>query len=366
MSDEERLYWVAVSQSPGIGSVRFLHLVQTLLKHNVSFKKLWTMSPQQMETLIPWESIREAFLAHRQTFSLEKTLEKIHKNNVQVVTFHDEEYPSLLQHIPDKPPILFIRGSLSRINQSPYAIVGTRKITSYGNFVTKKIVTELVANECSIISGFMYGVDAVAHQTAVMAKGYTVGVLGFGFDHMYPESHRSLANEIIESGGALITEYFFDKTPHPGNFPARNRIVAGLSLGVVVTEAATKSGSKITAQLALEYGRDVFAVPGAITSQYSDGTKDLINDGAKLVTSASDILQQSNPTKTPNFLTEILQQCTDETERKIVSLLVAQQFDVDELSAELAIEVSLLSSKLSLLELQGIVIQEQGKYTVRF
>lgn len=204
----------------------------------------------------------------------------------------DPRYPRLLKEIPDPPETLYIEGKLNFNARPAIAVVGTRKITPYGREMARRFTQELVRKGFLIVSGFMYGVDAVAHRTALELSGPTVGVLGFGFDYMYPKEHRSLAREMIERGNALITEYPPSVSPRPFNFPARNRIVSGMCLGVLVIEAAPKSGSKITAACAANQGREVFAVPGPVGSVYSEGTKELINLGAKLVTSVDDILAE--------------------------------------------------------------------------
>lgn len=172
------------------------------------------------------------------------------------------------------------------------AVVGTRHVTDYGRKVTYSLARDLATAGFTIVSGFMYGVDAIAHGAAIDAGGKTIGVLGFGFDYMYPKSHASLAKRMLETGNTLVTEFEPEVPAMPQNFPRRNRIVSGLCLGVVVTEAAKNSGSMITARLAVEQGREVFAVPGPIDSLYSEGTKELINLGAKLVTNVSDIVDE--------------------------------------------------------------------------
>lgn len=202
------------------------------------------------------------------------------------------DLPPLLKEIPDPPTVLYVRGTIPDWERLCIAVVGTRQITEYGTKVTASITRQLIEKGCIIISGFMYGVDAVAHETALAHDGTTVGVLGFGFDFMYPETHRALASAMIESGNCLITEFAPWQSPTRWTFPRRNRIVSGLSQAIVVTEAARKSGTKITVTFALEQGRDVFAVPGPIDSPFSDGTKELINSGATLVTSGDDILEE--------------------------------------------------------------------------
>lgn len=211
---------------------------------------------------------------------------------ITTIKTNDERYPHLLSQIDDPPTILYVKGNLE-LNAGPaIAVVGTRRITPYGLEATKFFTRGLVKMGFTIVSGFMYGVDAQAHISALEVGGRTIGVLGFGFDYMYPASHRSLAARMLSEGQTLISEYPPQTKPHPKNFPARNRIVSGMSLGVLVIEAAPKSGSKITARLAAEQGREVFAVPGPFSSVYSEGTKELVNLGAKLVTCVDDIMDE--------------------------------------------------------------------------
>ncbi len=201
--------------------------------------------------------------------------------------------PQLLSQIPDPPTHLSIRGSWPDESLPRIAVVGTRHITPYGRMVTQRFTRELVQAGFVIVSGFMYGVDAVAHQTAIDSGGQTIAVLGYGLDApFFPSSHAPLAQAIISHGGCLVSEYAAKQRAIPENFPRRNRIVSGLSLGVLVTEAGVKSGSLITARLAVEQGREVFAVPGPIDSPYSEGTKELVNLGAKLVSTIRDIVDE--------------------------------------------------------------------------
>lgn len=201
-------------------------------------------------------------------------------------------YPYLLTQIDDPPKELYIQGELPDDKLPKLAIVGTRQITPYGVKVTKYFTKALVEKGFVIVSGFMYGVDRVAHETAMACGGKTIGVLGFGFDYMYPQNQKNLAAAMIASGNCLVTEYPPNTPPKPANFPKRNRIVSGMCLGILVTEAKPKSGSKITARLASEQGREVFAVPANIGSPFGEGTKELVNLGAKLVTRVEDILEE--------------------------------------------------------------------------
>lgn len=281
MTDEKR-YWVAFSVFPGIGPVRFGHLLNTFGTAKAA-----------------WEApLSDKFIHFRKTFDIDEYLEKLNTLHVSVLTLSDPKYPKLLKEISDPPFLLYIRGKNTgepiNLDQT-IAVVGTRNITPYGQEVTRRLVTELVAHGFTIVSGMAYGVDAVAHQAAIDAGGKTIAVLGCGIDIIAPAGNAKLYRKIGEEGfGAIVSEMPLSLRPDKGLFIARNRIISGLSLGVVVTEGAGESGALITARNAGEQGREVFAVPGPITSRYSAGPAQLIKKGAKLVESVEDILDEIN------------------------------------------------------------------------
>lgn len=367
MITDEQLIWLAIVQSPGIGAKRFWQLYEVLQNLSLSFTEFWNLSEPQVKEIGVQSRILTQFIQHRQTYNFSKVKNRLEAGGVRLVISNDPLYPDLLCHVPDRPPVLFVQGELHTQLHNTIAVVGTRRVTSYGRSVTQSLVKDLTTNHWSIISGFMYGVDAVAHKTAIEEGGYTIGVMGFGHEHTYPQSHHQLRRQILEAEGALISEYFPDVPPIPGQFPARNRIVAGMSRGVLVTEAAAESGSKITAQYAVEYGRDVFAVPGMITSPFSEGTKDLINSGAKLVTSAKDILDeyQVEEHKT-KYATQQPVQCNNTQEQKIVEILAVESMDSDGLAKELNIATPELLVTLTELEIRGIIKQKLGQYSLHF
>jgi len=281
MTDEKR-YWVAFSVFPGIGPVRF----RLLLEHFGSAKKAWEAP------------LSDKFIHFRKTFDIDEYLEKLEHLHVSVLTLNDPKYPKLLKEISDPPFLLYIRGKNTgepiNLDQT-IAVVGTRNITRYGEEVTRKIVKGLVANGFTIVSGMAYGVDAIAHQTAIDSGGKTIAVLGCGIDIIAPEGNARLYRAIGEEGhGAIVSEMPLGLRPDKGMFVARNRIISGLSLGVVVTEGAGDSGALITARNAGEQGREVFAVPGPITSTYSRAPAQLIKKGATLVETVEDILDEIN------------------------------------------------------------------------
>lgn len=213
------------------------------------------------------------------------------KNDISFICFLDPEFPQMLAEIPDPPLMLFYRGDLSCLQKPMLGIVGSRKPTPYGKAACAHLTAQLSEAGFVIVSGAAYGIDAEAHRSALRCKNGTVGVLGCGLDHIYPLAHRSLYQDIAKAG-LLLSEYPPDTSPHPGLFPERNRIISGLSLGVLLIEAAERSGSLITADCALEQGREIFAVPGPIFSPLSFGPHNLIKQGAKLVAGSDDILEE--------------------------------------------------------------------------
>jgi DNA processing protein len=358
MISDQQLVIVALSLCPGFGPKRLKQLFQSLELLQISDEEFWSEAEKYLPELRLGDQLQQQLLSHRQSIQLEKIRKQLEDRRVDVLTIFDPYYPALLKEIPDHPQVLYALGTIRSEWKLPIAVVGTRRITSYGRMVTKLIVKGLVASQAEIISGFMYGVDAMAHQTALDEGGYTVGVLGYGFDHLFPKTHQKLKQQLLDQGGLLLSEYWPEVPPINGHFPQRNRLIAGMSRGVVVTEATSKSGSKITAECAGEYGRDVFAVPGMITSPFSEGVKDLINNGAKLVTSAKDILEEYSSGAIELSAPSEVQT----TQQKILFCLSNQPLDAYDLAQELQLEASELFTSLSLLEIQGQIKQEMGKY----
>ncbi len=208
------------------------------------------------------------------------------------ITINDDNYPSKLKNIYDPPKKLYVLGDYKILNDFSIGIVGTRRCTRYGKNIAKSFSYNLAKCGINIISGMAIGIDTSAHIGTIMGKGKTIAILGSGFKHIYPKENMDLLNKIIETGGAIVTEYQEDEYPLPEHFPKRNRIISGLSDGIVVVEAGKRSGSLITVDFALDQGKEVFAVPGDINSKTSKGTNNLIQDGAKLVTNILDILEE--------------------------------------------------------------------------
>jgi DNA processing protein len=288
MSEKE--YWVAFNVCQGIGPVRF----KLLLEYFGSAQKAFEAPVEELIKIGLPKNLVSKFADFRKNFDPVSYFIRVEKMGIKILTSEDKYYPKLLKEIQDYPTVLYVKSkSLNDIFlKKAIAVVGTRTPTDYGRKATETIVKQLVTSGWVIVSGLARGIDRAAHQTAIKNNGLTIAVLGTGFDNIYPPENKSLAEKIVETGGAVISEFPLGAKIEPGNFPARNRIISGLSLGVVVTEAACDSGSLITASWAANQGREVFAVPGPVTSKFSAGTSELIKKGAKLVWDVNDILEE--------------------------------------------------------------------------
>jgi DNA processing protein len=290
MSNQSLKYWLALRRVDGIGNLGFKKLVDALGTPEAVFR-----APLNMLTAIPDVGKKSAsgIKSFNDWRTIEKEIELCEKQKVTIITCRDKSYPDLLLHIYDYPTILYVRGTLEHDDVN-IAVVGSRQASTYGKYSTEKLCRELAFYGVTVVSGMARGIDAAAHRGAIAGKGRTIAVLGCGLDIIYPSENEKLYNE-IPAHGAIITEFPFGTPPNAANFPARNRIISGLSLGVVVVEATDKSGSLITARIAGEQGREVFAVPGSIDSAGSKGTNKLIKEGAKLVETVQDILEEIAP-----------------------------------------------------------------------
>ena len=354
MSEEK--YWLGFNLVKGIGPAK----IQALLNYFDNLQAAWHASKEQLQKIgFDNRSIANLFTA-REELNLEKCLANVHNIGVSLLTWDSENYPSYLREVDGAPPVLYVHGSLEEIDRWAVAVVGTRRLTVYGRQVTQELVTGLVLNGVTIISGLARGVDAVAHKTALEHGGRTIAVLGSGPDCIYPPENRALARQIVNGHGAVITEYGLGVQPDAKNFPPRNRIISGLSLGVVVVEAGERSGASITAKFANEQGRDVFAVPGNINSPASKGTNRLIQQGAKLITSVDDVLEELNLAMVLEHSAVQLALPETPEEASLFEYLSAQPIHVDDLSRSTGLESSTVSSTLTLMELKGIVRQVGG------
>lgn len=293
----------------------------------------------------------------RRKIDPDAAMEKLNSQKINVLTYHDEMYPRRLKEIYDYPPILYVKGSLLPEDEWCLAVVGTRRATIYGKQVTQEMVTDLARSKITIVSGLAKGIDTIAHRAALEAGGRTIAVLACGLDIVYPAENYNLARDIVEKG-ALISEYPLGAKPHAENFPRRNRILSGLSMGVLVTEADEDSGAMITARDALEQDREVFAVPGSILSPASRGTNRIIQAGeAKLVHKYTDILEELNLTTVTRQIemSEILPET--ETEIVLIKQLSAEPVHIDELCLKSGLPAATVSSALAMMELKGMIKQ---------
>ncbi len=313
------------------------------------------------------ENLAEAIRTYRNQKWIDRQFSFMEKFGARVVTIWDAAYPTALRTIFDPPPVLFVKGDFLEQDTFAIGIVGTRKATHYGNQAARMLSADLAQRGITVVSGLARGIDTVAHQSALDAGGRTLAVLGCGLDTIYPPENRKLYEQ-IPNAGALISEYPFGIKPEPGNFPGRNRIISGLSLGVVVVEAGEQSGALLTATFAADQGREVFAVPGNINSTASRGPNLLIKNGAKIVTDVEDIINELrvlpqsidrrkklDKLPAPQLLPE---------EESVYAAISTEPIHIDALSETLRISTSELLGLLLQLELKGAVVQLPGKLFV--
>jgi len=357
---EERIYWVLLSQVSQIGPARFGRLID----HFGCAQAAWTASLLELAAAGLDRRSIESLATQRTKLDPEAEARKLERASIRPLILDDDTYPTALREITDPPPVLYVRGTITPADDWAIAVVGTRRASQYGRHVTDRIVAEIAQAGVTVVSGLALGIDTSAHRAALAAGGRTIGVLGSGLDRLYPPSNRSLADQIAESG-AVISEYPLGVPPDAQHFPRRNRIVSGLSRGVLVVEADHKSGAMITATQAAEQGRDVFAVPGSILSPLSVGPHQLLREGAKLVADASDILEELHLTAV------VEQQATreaipaDPTEATIMRLLSPEPTHVDDLTRAAGLPSATVTSTLTILELKGLARQLGAMQYVR-
>lgn len=357
----------ALSLIPGIGS----KTLRDLLTHFGSVEALWSADEKALlavKGLGP--KTVASIVANRNILSPETEWQKITNQGIDILACTDEKYPRLLKEIPDAPAILYTRGNYSWDNRPMIAIVGARKFTQYGEQATYRLATDLRRAGYVVVSGLAFGIDSIAHKAVLDAGGITLAVLGSGVDDVSisPRSHLTLAKAVMNAG-ALIAEYPPGTTATEGTFPARNRIMAGMCLGTLIIEAAEKSGTLITARLALDYNREVFAVPGSIFSPVSLGTNALIKAGAKIVTSVRDILEEFPlPEQSPETVANTLPQSPkslSESETLILKNLSHEPLHVDKIIKAVRLETSSAIATLSLLEIKGLAKNIGGMHYIR-
>lgn len=297
---------------------------------------------------------------------LDKELKSTQKLGLKIITFEDADYPENLKNIPGLPIVLYVKGDITKEDNLAIGIVGSREASFYGLSAAAKFACELAVEGCTVVSGMARGIDTSAHRGALKAGGRTIAVMGSGFKDIYPPENIELAEEISRSG-AVVSEFPLNEKPCRENFPRRNRIISGLSLGILVAEAARNSGALITADFALEQGREVFALPGKIDSNSSIGANELIKQGAKLVTGVQDILEEFNLFSAPAVKREEKAKfnLTNENENRIYELMTRQAIPLDELIEKAGLDVSQVSGILLSLQFRRLIRQLPGNQFVR-
>ena len=352
---DNTLYYLGFNLVNGIGPARLDRLVSAF----GSLQSAWHAPAADLMLAGLDGRTVEALLKVRRTRDLQMEYSRILAAGVRPISRDDPAYPALLRELVNGPPLLYVRGTLAESDRWALAVVGTRGATTYGRDATRKLVADLVAAGVTIVSGLALGIDATAHEAALKAGGRTLAVLGSGVDQIYPTANRRLG-EAITGQGALVSEYPLGTMPIPANFPARNRIISGLALGVLVVEAAARSGALITVQFALEQGRDVFAVPGSIFSAKSEGPHGLIRDGATIVTRAEDVLEALNMQNAVEQ--QAIAAAVPETPEEIalLRLVEAEPRHIDAISRDSTLAPPVVSATLAMLELKGLVKQVGG------
>ncbi len=343
-------YYLGFSHFLGIGPIK----LKELIKHFGTVKKAY------------YSDFSEKFSQFRQKFDFDKKLNDYKRRGISVICWEDKNYPKLLKLISDPPICLYLRGEFDFSKYKNYfAVVGTRNPTSYGCQVAKMFTCDLVDAGFVVVSGLAKGIDGIVHQTAVDISGKTVAVLGCGVDVIYPAENRCLYNQILKKGGLIISEFPPGRLVQKGFFIARNRIISGLSQGVMVVEGLKNSGSLITARYAADQGREVFASPAPITSKMSEAPNLLLKEGAKMVTGVEDIFEELNIKVMPREKENILEQLAD-AEKNIYELIVKIPRSADEISRTKKISIEKVLNLLSLLEIKGVVEKDKnGKYNVK-
>jgi DNA processing protein len=348
--------WVGLSLTPGVGGVLFRRLVVAFGSPEGALKA----SPHDLGRV---EGVGPSVIASLRRFDWKNTAEKeirsSEKIGARILTWDDEQYPPNLKQIYDPPPILYVLGKVTPEDRGAIAVVGSRYPTTYGKMAAERIALGLGKLGVTVVSGLARGVDSRAHQGALASGGRTIGVLGCGIDIIYPPENRDLFDR-VSAQGALISEFPLKTPPDSDHFPIRNRIISGISLGVVVVEATLRSGSLITARFALEQGREVYALPGNADSARSEGTNRLIKQGAKLVLQAEDIVEEILPHLRQSPRPAPPKPRLSEEEEKVLSVLEREATHIDPIASKAGLSSSKVAAALLSLEMAGHVKQLPG------
>lgn len=364
---EDKRYWIGLNMIPGVGRERFKRLIEEF----GSPKGVLEAGYREIAK-VPGIGfiVAQTITRERERIDLDRELDLIQSHKIKVITLADSSYPVNLAAIFDPPPVLYVKGRLLERDRASIAVVGSRRATAQGRIAAKRLSYELASRGLTVVSGMARGIDSAAHRGALALEGgRTIAVLGCGIDVVYPPENRELMNQIAQSG-AVISEFPMSTPPHGGNFPMRNRVISGLSLGVVVVEAGERSGAMITVDCALEQGREVFAVPGGIEAKFSKGTNKLIKEGAKLVQDSSDILEELGLSMGPSResqlpVREIAKPLLSSSEETVYQLLSSQPKHIDALIQESRISPGQIAQVLLNLEVKGLIRELPGKNFIR-
>jgi len=354
-------FWIGFHLVPGIGPVR----LRALLDYFPDLETAWHASAVSLRAAGLNQAAIEKLLYLRSRLDLEAEMQRLEHLNIHVLTWDSPDYPRLLREIDQPPAVLYVRGQLLPADEFAVAVVGTRNASSYGKSVAERLAAGLAENGVTVVSGLALGIDGIAHRAALEAGGRSVAVLGCGLDEIYPARHRQLA-DAIEARGALVSDYALGVKPEARNFPPRNRIISGLSLGTIVVEADRQSGALITLRFALEQGRETFAVPGNVQARTSLGTNDAIQRGeAKLVTSVEDVLSELNLTMIAEHKEVAEHVPENASEARLLATLGVEPLHVDELARMTGLPAAEISGTLLMMELKGMVRRvDQMSYVV--
>lgn len=344
-------YWLAIDSMQKIGPAKF----KKLYSYFSTMEEAWRADIGEWEKAGIDKNLINDFAIEKKQINPQQLLEEIEREQIEVMIILNKDYPVMLKEIYSPPAIIYYRGTLPQSADICLAVVGTRKISHYGRQVVSEIVAELSQNQICIISGLAVGVDSSAHQTTLDNRGKTVAVLGGGIDNnsIYPSQNRYLAEKIIDGGGAVISEYKPKTLPIRINFPARNRIISGLSSGTLVIEADEDSGALITAQFALEQNREIFAVPGNIYSPTSKGTNKLLKQGARLVTCAKDVLETLNLEQLQSVISSQKISPDTKEEETLLQILSKEPIHIDTLIKQSGLSTNAVSATLIMMEMKG-------------
>jgi DNA processing protein len=352
---QDLCYWIGFNHVHGIGAAR----LRALLDYFGDLETAWKAPAHDLRQAGLDRRSLANLLKTRDELDLDKEMERLDRFRVKALTWDDEEYPRNLREIFNAPPVLYVQGQIDRRDEWAVAVVGTRRASVYGKEAARALGTGLAQAGVTVVSGLALGIDTVAHHSCLDAGGRTIAVLGSGVDLVYPSQNKRLAAEIVERG-ALVSEYALGTRPEARNFPPRNRIISGLTLGTVVVEADIGSGARITADFAAEQGREVFAVPGNVFARNSRGTNRLIQEGAKLVCDVGDVLEELNLTMVSEQAQARAVIPDNETEATLLAHLSAEPRHVDDLRRAVQLPIAQVSSTLALMELKGMVRQVGG------